>query len=872
MGTIDDMRSILTQPALDALCEKFHIPRTVHPELPSRNHRIHILEYFQINLSQLSVIAAAKIDSSAFPLSIPWHNNKTLKKTSHPTPTEFNAEVCDFLATHPALFRKFSESFLCLVGISRYYELDDNVYPVFFAHDDEEMYLFAFIRHTDPTKVRIGEREVREGEVPLLELTRGRVVPLPCVNDQGGANVQGVGRGVVNEESGDAALVDQIEESDHVAQDEGVNVVVDEDIEPTTVDKLKRIRKKRKVADGASGSGLPPKKLREDHGTSGNASASTGGKSLAAIQELFDRSTLAVEVEVTAATTFPFVTSSVTPTPERKGGGHTDSVSGADLRTRHPAERFVISSDSPHDSSANAVDDEVTSIVTPPKSGSSGMVTMGSSVSPPPLMIADIATSAIAGATSALVPGVGTEPVLRSIFRDSASPSTAEADVVGPSQPVGAEVCCSIVDQLAPSRERKKFEKRCTRLTGLLREKDVEVANLKAQLSLKEAEATEAIRLRGQRNSILEGEKRVAEEKVMTLESAAATKDVELSSLTAKTAQLTHDLSTLQTSFDDLTIKAASLESEKDGLIGQVSALETTCSGLRDQVLGYELFKEQYEVIQDAQVKALSDKVAGLDVDLMGMALHLNEEFYPRFLTTIAGRRWILGRGLRLVIMKCLQSSEYLAALGGAIDRAIDKGMQDGLAACIDHGKAGRDLVDVAAYNPSAEGNYVSAVNVLRAVDFPLLAQLESRKDASMADIMGLLHLEGPAAETPEASQLQPSPEQLILPIHRSEDQVRIRGDVASQRLSISDAMVPLIEPLSAKNLVGEASTSGVPAAVTASTALSTTFVQASSILAILVSDYQVLDVEPQPEVSPSSKIIFEQETLETSPEHLATG
>ncbi|GKB28721.1 hypothetical protein Tco_0868122 [Tanacetum coccineum] len=244
MGTIDDMRSILTQPALDALCEKFHIPRTVHPELPGRNH---------------------------------------------------------------SLFRKFLESFLCLVGISRYYELDDNVYPVFFADDDEEMDLFAFIRHTDPTKVRIGEREVREGEFTLLELTRGRVVPLACVNDQGGANVQGVGRDVMNEESGDAALADQIEESDRAGQDEGVNVVVDEEIEATAVDKPKRIRKKRKAADRC--------------------------QSLAAIQEFFDRSTLAVEVEVTAATTFPFVTSSVTPTPKRKGGGHTDSVSGANLRT-----------------------------------------------------------------------------------------------------------------------------------------------------------------------------------------------------------------------------------------------------------------------------------------------------------------------------------------------------------------------------------------------------------------------------------------------------------------------------------------------------------------------------------------------------------
>ncbi|GKE50506.1 hypothetical protein Tco_1481764 [Tanacetum coccineum] len=90
MGTIDDMKSTLTQLALDALCEKFYIPRTVHPELPGCNQRIRnsptgkigvytrffdfanhwillsqflvdILEYFQINMSQLSVIAVAKV-------------------------------------------------------------------------------------------------------------------------------------------------------------------------------------------------------------------------------------------------------------------------------------------------------------------------------------------------------------------------------------------------------------------------------------------------------------------------------------------------------------------------------------------------------------------------------------------------------------------------------------------------------------------------------------------------------------------------------------------------------------------------------------------------------------------------------------------
>ncbi|GJV62221.1 TELO2-interacting protein 1 [Tanacetum coccineum] len=57
MGTIDSMKSILTQSALDVLCEKFHIPDTVHPELPGRNDRIRNSP----TIKSLSVIAVAKV-------------------------------------------------------------------------------------------------------------------------------------------------------------------------------------------------------------------------------------------------------------------------------------------------------------------------------------------------------------------------------------------------------------------------------------------------------------------------------------------------------------------------------------------------------------------------------------------------------------------------------------------------------------------------------------------------------------------------------------------------------------------------------------------------------------------------------------------
>nr|GFB57069.1 hypothetical protein [Tanacetum cinerariifolium] len=149
--------------------------------------------------------------------------------------------------------------------------------------------------------------------------------------------------------------------------------------------------------------------------------------------------------------------------------------------------------------------------------------------------------------------------------------------------------------------------------------------------------------------------------------------------------------------------------------------------------------------------------------------------------------------------------------------------------------------------------------------NFPLLAQLESQKDASIVDIMGLLHLEGLAAETSEVVIEETSLSFSLDVVHARVHM--IRGDVVSRLMSFSDAMVSLIEPLSAENLVGEASTFRVPATAT-TTPLSTTFVQTGSVPLISVADYEVLGTGPPAEVPPPLKIVFERDELETTPEH----
>ncbi|GKE89087.1 hypothetical protein Tco_1566562 [Tanacetum coccineum] len=97
--------------------------------------------------------------------------------------------------------------------------------------------------------------------------------------------------------------------------------------------------------------------------------------------------------------------------------------------------------------------------------------------------------------------------------------------------------------------------------------------------------------------------------------------------------------------------------------------------------------------------------------------------------------------------------------------------MQEGLSVGITHGAAGRVLTDVAAYNPSAKADYLSALQRLQSVNFSLISELKSNKDASIDTIMNLLRLEDSLAERLNLTESQPHVDQLMVPIYHSPDQ-----------------------------------------------------------------------------------------------------
>ncbi|GKF48312.1 hypothetical protein Tco_0141563, partial [Tanacetum coccineum] len=83
------------------------------------------------------------------------------------------------------------------------------------------------------------------------------------------------------------------------------------------------------------------------------------------------------------------------------------------------------------------------------------------------------------------------------------------------------------------------------------------------------------------------------------------------------------------------------------------------------------------------------------------------------------------------------------------------------------------------------------------------------------------------------------------------------------KRLSLTDVMVPFVESLSSKSLIGEASTSAIFATARPVTTLFTTFASFGVVPPLSISDYQIFDVKPHDE-DPLA-ITFEEEELDTT-------
>ncbi|GJY81989.1 hypothetical protein Tco_0494740 [Tanacetum coccineum] len=247
--------------------------------------------------------------------------------------------------------------------------------------------------------------------------------------------------------------------------------------------------------------------------------------------------------------------------------------------------------------------------------------------------------------------------------------------------------------------EKRKWRSLAEEKNILLEAKDKEIEDLKSQLLKAKEESAEVTQLRAQVSGLeatensLRGEVASAKDHNVLLEQECNSLKLKVTGLESTIAEKDHELS-------DLGASSSSLKSQNQSLVNQVHELEISSADLREKLEMYEGSLKQLEEFQD---------------NLMGP------------LKT----RWLLTHGMKLLVVKCLNSNEYMKALGHAFGRTIEKGMQEGLAAGIEHGQAGRCLTDLEAYIPFAEDDFNFAIRDLRDLNFPLLQELSNKKDAN---------------------------------------------------------------------------------------------------------------------------------------------
>nr|GFC53195.1 hypothetical protein [Tanacetum cinerariifolium] len=171
--------------------------------------------------------------------------------------------------------------------------------------------------------------------------------------------------------------------------------------------------------------------------------------------------------------------------------------------------------------------------------------------------------------------------------------------------------------------------------------------------------------------------------------------------------------------------KSDGLSQELERMRAQFSKLQVSnerlsqqVDALQQQVSREEALKAAFEDYKRQQDQMVEQRCAEMDARLDAMSIDFDEELYSHMLTAIAGRRWVIGHGLRLAMMKCDESLEMRQAFA-------DVGLKHG----VEHRHAQRTVESLEAYDPEAEAKFAATLQSLKDLKLPLLDQLEGLKD-----------------------------------------------------------------------------------------------------------------------------------------------
>ncbi|GJX42388.1 hypothetical protein Tco_0257378 [Tanacetum coccineum] len=714
--------SIMTREMVESFCNSYYIPDEVHPTAPGRDRTItqfpegkvgvytrlfdycgyripltkffvSVLKYFRIHISQLSPFGAARISHfevltrvldlgpsvavfrafyTLFPISVPLSTGGVLEKDTAPHLTARQEQAVQILSSNKAPFRRYPECFLALVGLSPYYPFGENTYPAFEGPDRTDMGLLDYIRTADPRKVQTVEVQKGEEQVTLFDSIKHCFVSLdaPAAAHQASGSGSGVGA-EVSAPSVEGNVVEEnvIPESAFLnpTDPECDVTVAEKDVVQRQPEKAKR--KKLKRSDP-----LPAKRLRTDHPS---LASGTGGKSLASLRQSLPEGSLTLgtfsPANIPTHVTVPSSCAADAPV-----------YTAADIVTSSRGKTLVlptsgVSGSSQPETSEESTDSFYETAVLNSEDAKRWYIPRWN-ITNDSLLDDDFSCRTLVDRVA--------PPGFFSTLRNMDYDQLFMEFNVGAARHIclGSEVRSRAEHELELKEKlRAKYDAQGV----LLSEKDAEIARLKSLVKEKETESAEVLRLRDQ-VSVLAADKSLLSAEVSALKSVVSQKDTDISLLDSRASYLKSALDDSQAACGEARNLISSLSSERDGLASEVSTLH---SAFRD-------FKEKMEAQQEAQAQELYNRVAELEAHVMDVSGRLEGEFYPAYLTALAGRRWLLTHGMELAMVKCLKSPEYQGILGHALGRAVDYGMQEGLAAGHEHGIAGTPLSAVVAYNP----------------------------------------------------------------------------------------------------------------------------------------------------------------------------
>nr|GEZ24697.1 transposase (putative), gypsy type [Tanacetum cinerariifolium] len=197
------------------------------------------------------------------------------------------------------------------------------------------------------------------------------------------------------------------------------------------------------------------------------------------------------------------------------------------------------------------------------------------------------------------------------------------------------------------------------------------------------------------------------------------------------------------------------LRFEQEAKLLRKSVAQVAHRDKRIQARELEIKNLEVQLETEAEMKKAaedkSDKLIKELEDLRAREEKLKAAFeeFKRYEDERVEQRWVIGHGLRLAMMKCVESLEMRQTFADVVFARVAKGMSEGLKHGVEHGQAQLKVESIEAYDPEAEAKFLAALQSLKDLKYPLLDQLESLKDAPMDVIIAALYLESDIGRMP---------------------------------------------------------------------------------------------------------------------------